>query len=63
MPDIPIWYYPIGLLMLMLTVSISAVRLTAKFDTNCKSRYWNKPKMIRARDTPMWLNEPQEAIT
>lgn len=32
MPDIPVWYYPIGLLML--TVSIIAVRLTAKFDVN-----------------------------
>ena len=32
MPDIPIWYYPIGLLVL--TLSIIAVRLTAKFDIN-----------------------------
>ena len=32
MPDIPIWYYPIALLLV--TLSIIAIRITAKFDFN-----------------------------
>ncbi len=41
MPDIPIWYYPIGLLIL--TLSIIAVRVTAKFDIN----KWSQSKAER----------------
>ena len=37
MPDIPIWYYPIALLLV--TLSIIAVRITAKFDFNKWSQH------------------------
>lgn len=66
MPDIPIWYYPIGLLMF--TLSIIAVRVTAKFDIN----KWSQSKAERREKQLMqlcthadieWLNDGRLYVT
>ena len=70
MPDVPIWYYPIGLLMFVLTLMFGTMvwKLTATFDINkwLQSKTERRERQIRQLCTHTdieWLDDGRLHVT